>query len=730
MSKAYKWRNYRRNRKAKIANAALTGAGAGTLQDRGSTQRGDNATLNPYYNNNFMARYQEYIRWYMTSWEARKLVDIPIQDALREPVEVSGVEDDTAHKLMDAYEAFDVDRQLRRALIQERLLGGSLILGVFSRPESEEVSSPLRPSAIERGDLAALNVVDVSLLQRPVWVQDPFDPDFDRLGKISIQGVETHTSRTIVFDGQSLFSRNRQVLMGMSRVNPIGFGESVLAPLYDLLIRATGTQQGAYHLVNLASCLIVGVKELRALKAVNNKAQAKLEEIIEMLSMYRGAVVDGEDVEFRNYSASFGSVPELVMTFMQLLSAASDIPATRFLGQAPGGLNATGQADLENYYNNIQAWQQQHLKRAQMKLLNWIGAHLWGWNEWKRRSENLELKYKPLWNISAVEQSQVDNTYVQALNALVQAGIIDAPSAMEELKKRDLFKGEVAPGDPLDVGGDDLGLSGLLGGKGRGEEDEQADKSADKSVDKSADKTVDKAREGNRTGNSTGFDESKVKRGGDPKHSGRFSEKDGGGTGKTDKASDKGMDKSEEEKAGDGGARRKVAKSFEELMGPEYKGVKGADAINKLLQEKQGYVKGAFYNPEIREIDLFWGDDTAGLCHILQERSLQDISIPKLLSDLPHAIEYGEVGENQNDPGTRENIFYKDIVIVITYELRGQDTQAVLSACRTKARRKIKNSTLPGGFGTNPILMSDRPNSSDNVEYKNILQQQSEQSQA
>ena len=497
----------------KVANAMLTGAGAGTTQDRGSLQHGDNATLNPYFNNNFISRWQEYIRWYMTSWEARKLVDIPIQDALREQVEIAGIDEETSLKLMDAYEAFDADRQLRRALIQERLLGGSLILGVFNRPENEEVSTRLRPSAIERGDLLALNVVDVSMLQRPVWIQDPFDPDFDRLGEISIQGVTTHTSRMIVFDGQSLLSRNRQVLMGTTRVNPVGFGESVLAPLYDLLIRVTGTQQGAYHLVNLASCLIIGVKDLRALKAVNNKALEKLEEIQEMLSMYRGAIVDGEDVEFCNYSATFGSVPELVMTFMQLLSAASDIPATRFLGQAPGGLNATGQADLENYYNNIRAWQQQHLKRAQRKLFDWLGAHLWGWKEWQRRSEKLELKYKPLWNISAVEQANVDNTYVQAINTLVQAGIIDAPSAVEELKKRDLFKGEVAPGDPLALdGGDDLGLSGLMGG-----DDKKADEPA---LGQKADKMSGGI---GKTANDKSFDESKVKR-----DHGEFAKKDGG----------------------------------------------------------------------------------------------------------------------------------------------------------------------------------------------------------
>jgi len=100
------------------------------------------------------------------------------------------------------------------------------------------------------------------------------------------------------------------------------------------------------------------------------------------------------------------------------------------------------------------------------------------------------------------------------------------------------------------------------------------------------------------------------------------------------------------------------------------------------MQEKQGHVKGAFNNPEIGDIDLFWGDESAGLCHILNERSLQNISMSKFLSELPVAIKKGRVGENRNHPGTRENIYYKNSVIVVSYELRGHETQAVHTAYR------------------------------------------------
>jgi len=104
------------------------------------------------------------------------------------------------------------------------------------------------------------------------------------------------------------------------------------------------------------------------------------------------------------------------------------------------------------------------------------------------------------------------------------------------------------------------------------------------------------------------------------------------------------------------------------------------------LKEKQGHVKSAFYRNDIGFIDIFWGDGTAGLSHIINQRRKDKINIKQLLVDLPTVISRGTLGENANSPD-RENIYYKDIVIVITHELRGEKVVAVLTAF--KAYRKV-----------------------------------------
>ncbi len=354
-------------------------------------------------------------------------------------MELRGIDPEDRALLENAFLEFGLNRQIRRALVQERLLGGAVLLPVLLRPQEEQTSSPLDYSTLRKGDLKAVNVVDISRLSRPVVETDPFSPNCDQAHSILINGVDVHASRVCILDGDALFSRCSQSLLESFRFNPCGFGESKLATLYDLLNRVIGTQQGAYHLVNLASCLIVEAENLRMLSATASPAVSKLQEIVEQLSLYRGAVIDAKGAKVSQHNASFGSVPELVMTFAQLLSAASDIPATRFLGQAPGGLNATGDGDRANYYDMVGAYQRLKLMPVQRRVLDWIGSHLWGWETWQRKSASLELVYPGLETMSEQEQASIANTYGGLVASLHGAGMLSKEAAIAELKERKIF---------------------------------------------------------------------------------------------------------------------------------------------------------------------------------------------------------------------------------------------------------------------------------------------------
>lgn len=422
----------------RVGNSQVNvGYNGSPAQTRGYMHTSPIVGVNPYFNQNYMARWQEYTRLYNTSWEVRKIVDIPIDDAFRTPKEYIGIPQDVIDVLEDAYLKFNVTKQLKRALKQERLYGGAVILPILRT--NEDLSVPLDLSTVEQGDLLGFNVIDVSRLSRVDWDNDPFKAGYDRCEGLTINGQQVAYNRMIVFDGDPIVGYANNTLTGMQGYNPCGFGESKITTLYDLLIKSLGTQQAAYHLVNMSSVLLMTVENLRSLQATGSPALDKINEIVEQVNMYRGAVLDGKDAKIEQHSASFGSVPELVLTFCQLLSAASDIPATRFLGQAPGGLNATGESDTRNYYDMVDGLRNGKIAEAEYRIIDLIGASTYGATRWADISRSLELKYRSLWSLTEAEQATIDGGYSTLLQGLYTAGIISADDVVKELNTRNVF---------------------------------------------------------------------------------------------------------------------------------------------------------------------------------------------------------------------------------------------------------------------------------------------------
>lgn len=459
--------------KARSQNMMLKGDnGSGVRpQDRGSSQQSVTYGTNPYYNQNFLARYQEYVRWYETSWEARKIVDIPVDDAFRIPFKFKGITQDDSDILMSAYRRLNIESAMVRAAKQERLLGGCAAYMVLKdgdgRKNKTDIPVDLDFISMKSDAFMKLNVIDINMIARGTIENDPFDENYDTPQSYLINGIQTHTSRLIVFDGHPLFNRQNTNVLRTFRVNPTGFGESVLTTLYDELVRAAGTRQGAYHLVNLASVLLMSVDNLRSLKAgkPGEAVISQLEEVARQISIYRSALVEGQGTKFEQHAASFGSVPELVITFLQVLAAASDIPATRFLGQAPGGLNATGEGDLENYYNMIDGYQRRIIEPRLMSVFDIIGVSRFGRNQWAKMREKIEIVFSPLWNLDGKEQGELAQIFINGLLPLYREGMMTLKDFQGELVKHGVFMNDVQLRDAIDEF--DAGTSAPVDPKGK-----------------------------------------------------------------------------------------------------------------------------------------------------------------------------------------------------------------------------------------------------------------------
>lgn len=126
------------------------------------------------------------------------------------------------------------------------------------------------------------------------------------------------------------------------------------------------------------------------------------------------------------------------------------------------------------------------------------------------------------------------------------------------------------------------------------------------------------------------------------------------------------------------------AQDISKLLGKEIKGVKGQQAVERLLKERQGHVKGAFYRDDLGDIDLIWGDDTCGLQHILLHREEQGIDAQEFVQDLAEVVEKGNYIK-RNDKGNFE--FQHDRkVAVVSPELRGNKLTFLVTAFKTRRK--------------------------------------------
>ncbi|WP_270962078.1 Eco57I restriction-modification methylase domain-containing protein [Campylobacter upsaliensis] len=122
-------------------------------------------------------------------------------------------------------------------------------------------------------------------------------------------------------------------------------------------------------------------------------------------------------------------------------------------------------------------------------------------------------------------------------------------------------------------------------------------------------------------------------------------------------------------------------------FGENFAGYKGKEAINKLLEEKRGQVKGAFYKEGLGEIDLVWGDSKKGLSHILERRKEDFIKqgldenealerALEFVKKIPQIIEQGEVKVGVN----RAFVDTKDDRALIALDYKGKDKKWVITA--------------------------------------------------
>lgn len=370
---------------------------------------------------------------YRNDWVSQKIVNVPANDMVREWRTWQG-DKDQASMMLELEKSLDLVRKVKRAKQWQRLFGGA---GMIIGDGSNDPKQPLDIENFRKNQLRYLHVVSKKRL-RPTQFETNIDsPNFENPNFFDLQTrgdtVQIHHTRVIAFRGVQAPDTNQEVDW---------WGDSVLRAVYDAIRHAARAAGGFAALIDDAITDKVKTPSLNdALSNPDDEARFKKRYQLAQTgkSLFKMLLL-GEDEEWERSQINFTNFEPILMAFLQIVSGASDIPATRMLGQSPKGLNATGESDLRNYYDMISSRQQSDLG-PEMHLFDRIMMmHLFG-----SEPDGMYASWNKLWQETPKDKSETNLNNAKAAQVHALLGVFDSEVLRKSVESQ-LIETEVYPG--------------------------------------------------------------------------------------------------------------------------------------------------------------------------------------------------------------------------------------------------------------------------------------------
>jgi phage-related protein (TIGR01555 family) len=394
---------------------------------------------------------------YRGDWISRKVVDIPAYDATREWRSWQAEKTDIT-ALEDLEHAMKLQKKTQMALQRARLYGGSaIIIGVNDGKAPEEM---LDVESVAKDSLKWLHVVSrYELTSGPIdWtITSPYfgqpayyqrtlqaasqtaaDPAQQKEAEAEAKRfaaggmIKIHPSRIVRFTGLETPEMN------MSD----GWGDSILQLCSDAVVALGTVSQAIASLVHEAKIDIVKIPELSE-RMSNKEYEKKLTDRFALAAMlksiYSVMLLDKEE-EWQRVEQTFTGMPEVLQAYMMMVCGAADIPATRFMGQSPQGMNATGDSDTRNYYDRVSTEQETVISPALEQLDEILQRSALG-----DAPDGLHYQWNPLWQMDEQQKADIETKRSTVVKADVDMGLID-PQVLQKARENQLIESGFYPG--------------------------------------------------------------------------------------------------------------------------------------------------------------------------------------------------------------------------------------------------------------------------------------------
>lgn len=530
---------------------------------------------------------------YRSHWVVQKIINTIPQDMMKNGYDFqSDINPDQIQKISKIIRQTRLHSKILNGLYWGRLYGGAAGI-IMIDGEADRMDEPLDLDRVMPGAFKGLLIMDrwSGIQPSADLITDITDPDFGMPEYYEVtlpegQGViQLHNSRVCRFTGREM--------PYLEKLAENYWGTSEMEHVFSELKKRDNVSWNIALLTFMANIRVMKMDGMEQLMAYGGgKQQEALYNTLEGLNMMlnnNGIQILGKDDSYESHQYTFSGLGEVYDRFMMDVSGACGIPVTKLFGRSPAGMNSTGDADMDNYYDTIEQSQESQLRPVLDKLLPIVCMSALG-----AVPDDLDYIFNPVRRPSNDEKQSLGSQQTAAVVQAYTAGLVSEKTALRELQGSSKLTGmwtnitdkqiEAASDQPEAAGEMDIpGMSSM--------ETQDSD-----------------------------FEESKHPRSDD----GKFT---GGGSG--------------------GGNSIGFKQESLDLLGQEHKAPHGDAAVQKLLDCKNGHIKNAFIRSDIDDITLIWGNDAVGLKHIIKRRTEENEDVDELVSHLSDTIENGTLNINK-----------------------------------------------------------------------------------
>lgn len=230
-----------------------------------------------------------------------------------------------------------------------------------------------------------------------------------------------HGSRVIRFEGVEL--EHHDSLSAPCQ----GWGDPVHQRVYRELRNVQMAEDGGIRTLLETNIPVLKIRGLAGMVGTRDgeaEVHTRMAILAACKSILRMFLIDDQE-SFEYKAASLAGYDKLLDIYPNRVAAVSGIPLTFLYGISPGGMNATGESDIRNYYDRVMAfivWL--HVVPAVERVATLLMKAKHG-PTGGVVPQSWEVKPLPLWEQTEDEQAKTEKTHAEKDKIYIDAGVLE-----------------------------------------------------------------------------------------------------------------------------------------------------------------------------------------------------------------------------------------------------------------------------------------------------------------